>query len=141
MTHLITKAELNALSALATEARLMLDYDKVVFAGKGISNDSLNKTLETKEKYVSTVEGLISKYNTEGTRIEPAAYDEFLQSDVAMLSLSIGIITSLKSHGLNTVGQLEHTIDGDLLRIPNIGVLKVKHIRTAIEAFKAGFKS
>lgn len=119
----------------------MLDYDKVTFQGKGFNSESLTKTLETKEKYVSTVEGLISKYKTEGTHIEPAAYSKFLDSDVAMLSVSIGIITSLKSNGLNTIGQLMQAKDADLLRIRNIGVGKIKHIKTALEAFKAGFKS
>jgi DNA-directed RNA polymerase alpha subunit len=141
-THLINEAELQALSALATEARLQLDYDKVIYEKQGISNLSLSRLLEIKETYVSAVESLICKYKTQGTSIEPAAYGQFLNSDVDQLSLSKGIITSLKSNGFNTVGQLvAHASDVDLLRIPNVGVGKLKHIKTALEAFKAGFKS
>lgn len=141
MNTQFTSAELSSISALVVEARLMHERDKAMFKENGIANAGITKTLEDKEKYISIVEGLVDRHQHQAAQMGAIAFDQFVESDIADLRLSIGIIASLKAHGFTKVGQLAQATKVDLLKIPNIGLGKFESIKAALEDYRAGFKS
>lgn len=61
--------------------------------------------------------------------------DDPESQSIAVLNLSVRAENTLRSQGVNTLGELRQKTDTDLLRIPNLGRLTLREIRNAQAVF------